>query len=76
MVFWIDQTETLFGPYFSHFPDDRFVVRCLICPNILKRGDLLLDQSSDVERVFDGKPENVPMIRLKDEVPEVEDSSR
>ena len=74
-MFWIDQTETLFGPYFSHFPDYRFVVRRLICPNILERGDLLLYQSSDVEWVFDPKPENIPMIRLKDEVPEVEYSS-
>ena len=75
MVFWLDQAETLFGLNFSHFPDHRFVVRRLICPKILKRGDLLLYQSSDVEWVFNPKPENVPMISLKDEVPEVEHSS-
>jgi hypothetical protein len=61
-VFWTYQTETLFGPYFSHFLDYRFVVRRLIWPKILKRGDLLFYQSSDVEWVFDPKPENVPMI--------------
>ena len=74
-MFWADQAETLFGPNFSHFLDYRFVVRHLICAKILKRGDLLLDQSSDVEWVFDPQPENVPMIRLKDDVPEVEHSS-
>ncbi|MGH7668527.1 MAG: hypothetical protein ACRENQ_03460, partial [Gemmatimonadaceae bacterium] len=72
LAYWRDQTETRFGPDFSHFFDHCFLVRHLICPSILKRRDFLLYQSSDVEWVFDPMPEDAPMIRLKVEVTEVE----